>query len=180
MNKKIVLIFVFVAFGIFLLSSVSAVCCEKTIAVSGTATRAGAFCQDVIDISSCDRSSGLRTAPTSCQSTDYCSRGTCVNSESGTCMPSPKATCQSELGGYWYNKTKTEQIPRCEMGCCIIGNGGSISRKIKCEAAASDYNADYEFSPGILDLEVCLSKLDSKKKGACVVETEQGLSLIHI
>ena len=174
MNKKIIL-FGILLISVFLLSNISAVCCEKTISttVQGKSV-GGAWCQDVADANQCDVTNGLRKDSTACESTKYCSTGTCVNSKSGTCLPSSKTRCDTSLGGYWYETKNENEIERCKVGCCLIGDSGFITKKVTCDALAIANNADSQFIDSITDLATCLQNINPNEKGACITETEEG------
>ena len=94
------------------------VCCERTTA--------GALCQNV-PTASCDASS--RQVPTSCESTSYCSLGTCYDSNEGTCLDNtPQVVCQSN-GGVW----NAERPAQCNLGCCVLGDQAAFVSLVRCK-----------------------------------------------
>ena len=64
------------------------VCAEKTLE--------GAWC-DNVPIEEADQN--FRTSPTSCESTNYCKLGTCINTLEGECQPNtPRNVCEQNQG----------------------------------------------------------------------------------
>ncbi|MBW6442436.1 hypothetical protein K0A97_01475 [Patescibacteria group bacterium] len=146
-------------------------CAEKTNWPNG-----GAWCQMVpLD----EVNTNYRYSRTSCESTEYCSVGTCVNTLTGKCLPGPQATCDPEKGGYFYNKDKDE-VAECKIGCCFLGDGAAMVERVKCDALGREYNLNAEFRAGITEELVCLAMASPKSKGACVLGTEVGRSCSFI
>jgi len=163
MHKKIL---IFIILGFFLISFVSAVevsyCCERTTD--------GASCIETAE-ANCD--SGFRKAPTSCSSTSYCRLGTCINGEDGICLPNvPQVVCQEE-GGYWMDKDK-DDIPQCELGCCLMGEQAAFVTQTRCESLTSLYGLEVDFRENIGSELECLALASPREKGACVYEQETG------
>lgn len=170
-NEKSGLILIGILFVfLFVFSNVSAqedtgtsYCAEKTVD--------GFSCLNVPSQDLCD--SDFECDRTSCESTTYCSTGTCVNNNEGTCVESPSTTCDSSLGGFWYDKPKDE-INECKIGCCLLGDQAALVERVRCDTLSSDYNQESEFLPNIQDEYECLAMANPKAKGACVFEAEQG------
>lgn len=145
-------------------------CAEKTTG--------GAWCQNVPQ-SECDTGTNPITNQaykcdrTSCESTSYCSIGTCANTQAGNCLPSPQATCDPSQGGFFYNQPKDE-VAQCQVGCCLLGEGSSLVERVRCDVQGADYNLRAEFRADITDEVLCLSLASPKEKGACVFEMERG------
>ncbi len=137
-------------------------CAEKTTS--------GAWCQNVF-LDEVD--TNYRHERTSCESTSYCSEGTCVNTATGECLPSPQATCDPSQGGFFYNQPKDE-VAQCQVGCCLVGDGATSVERVRCDVLGSDYNVQSEFIPSITDEVECLTLSSPEAKGACVFETEEG------
>ena len=148
---------------IFLVSFASAICCEKTVS--------GGTCLDVGSQSSCN--SAFRIDNTACESTEYCSTGTCINNVQGTCVPSSQSACDSTLGGYWQSEN-SKDIAECKMGCCLVGDGATPAEKIKCNVLASQRNVEPDFREGVINPLECLSMANPTKKGACVYQSTTG------
>lgn len=170
MRTKEILLFAFVfLFIVFTLSHVQAqgtvYCAEKTTS--------GASCVVVSNPSECDTSNGLKCEERSCGATNYCSTGTCLNSVTGECLPGPAATCDPQKGGSWFDKPK-EDVEECATGCCVLGDGASISERSRCDALGRDYNVVPEFLPNIQDEQVCLSMASPDAKGAVTFDTSVG------
>ena len=162
-----ILVFAILAFGVSnLVSSVGEVsyCCEKTTD--------GAWCQDITDVSECDTGSGFNSpVPTSCEATSYCKLGTCINGEEGTCLPNtPQRVCE-ENNGLWDGKD-IDDIPQCQLGCCLIGDQAAFVTNAGCERLSFLYGIENEFRINIQDIEQCLAIATPHVKGACVLESD--------
>lgn len=172
-NKKLVI-------GIFLLVSVlilsisvikltsaeGSYCCEKTTY--------GAYCQSE-SAENCDSSINSLTgetykkAPTSCELTSFCKLGTCINNEEGTCLPNtPQRVCEQE-GGYWDEKS-TDELPQCQLGCCLIGDQAAFVTQTRCKALASLYGVEGDYRGDITNEVQCIASANPTAKGACVYE----------
>ena len=139
--------------------SASDVCCEKTTS--------GAWCQ-FEDQSNCDLN-GWTLAPTSCDSTTFCQKGTCVNEQAGTCTSNTaKGTCENQ-GGTWYLGDK-DDLPACKIGCCIAGEEVAFVNPTECQQIASDNGVNVDFRDDITSLQQCLGLSTGREKGACVLD----------
>jgi len=166
MRQKLILIIIL---SIFLISVISAICCEKT--------KAGAWCQDVIDETECDTSADLRAVPTSCEATSYCSLGCCYNSQQGTCTENtPQKVCEQPgddvSGGVWSKESKECDIPQCSLGCCLIGEQAAFVTQTRCKRLASAYGLEISFRTDIQSEIECIANAYPSVKGACVFEKE--------
>lgn len=150
--------------GKFVSSQESFYCAEKTLD--------GAWCQNV-PIEQVD--TNYRYQATSCESTTYCSTGTCVNRVTGECLPATRATCDSSQGGV-FNPAEKDEVPECQIGCCLLGSEVSLVERAKCDALGSDYNVQAEFRRDITDELTCLAMASPQEKGACTFETDTGTS----
>jgi hypothetical protein len=168
MKNKILLIFLGIVLAVVMLNGLEAVCCEK---VSG-----GAYCMDVVDESLCDQSGDLRTSPTSCEATSYCSVGTCVNNEEGSCIDTTQTICNVNGGSglsFWDERDK-EDVPQCQVGCCLIGDQAAFITQANCNSLSTTYGASNNFLPNIQNEAQCIAMANPDAKGACVVEIESG------
>ncbi|MBI2043426.1 hypothetical protein HYT25_03490 [Candidatus Pacearchaeota archaeon] len=143
-------------------------CCEKT--------KAGAWCQNVPDISQCDTSGNFRSVPTSCEATSYCKLGTCVNTQEGVCMENtPQRVCEQPVGGIagglWFS-SKVGEIPQCRLGCCLIGEQAAFTTQTRCEQLSSLYGLEINYRTDISSETSCIASAFPKTKGACVFEEE--------
>ncbi len=165
-NKKIIITgFVFLI-GIFLISSVHSAdvsyCCEKT-AIQNDGS-GGAWCQNAPQ-EQCD--ANFRKTPTSCESTSYCKKGTCYDSQEGTCDPNtPQKSCE-DSGGVWEDKNP-EDLPQCQLGCCLIGDQAAFVTQTRCKRLSSLYGLTIDFRTSTKDEMTCLASAASDAKGACV------------
>ena len=168
MKYKKILMLGIILLSIFLISIISAqvlYCCEKTMGGGP-----GGYC---IDAPECDTSGDLRAVPTSCEATSYCRLGVCINSKEGTCMPNtPQRVCESgETPGVWDERDKDE-IPQCQLGCCLIGEQAAFVTLTRCKSLASKYKLDINYRTDIRDEVECIASARPKVKGACVFEKE--------
>ncbi len=166
--KEVILFEILILTVIFLSGSVISqgqteiYCAEKTTY--------GALCQDV---PMSEVNMDYRYDRTSCESTSYCSKGTCVNTLTGECISCPQATCDSSQGGFFYSQPKDE-VAECKIGCCLLGDGASLVEQVKCNTLGKDYSLKATFRSDIQDEFTCLSMTSPEAKGACVFETEEG------
>ncbi len=154
---------------IFLVGFVSAVCCERTIGEGGTG---GGVCLDVGDRQYCDPDYRIDDT-TACESTQYCSTGTCVNNAEGTCAISSSSACDPNLGGFWYAES-ADNIAECKYGCCFIGEGTSFIHRTTCNKRSADAKISPDFRDSITTWEECMLNAGPTAEGACVFETEEG------
>ncbi len=163
-NKKIsITSIILVAVLVLTLSLVSAeisYCCEKTTS--------GAWCQNA-EGSECD--AGFRSNPTSCEATSYCRLGTCVDSQEGTCMENtPQQVCE-DSDGVW-EEGDSDDIPRCQLGCCLIGDQAAFVTQTRCKRLSSIYSLEIDFRTDIQDELKCIQTASSGSMGACVYEKD--------
>lgn len=151
------------------ISASSNVCCEKLTQDAG-----GAWCQNAPQ-SSCDLGINSQTgqnyqwAPTSCASTPFCKTGTCYDSQQGTCESDVSETvCQSD-GGVWDSRLASE-LPQCQLGCCLLGDGASFVTQSRCKQLSSLYGQETSFNPGIKSEIQCIASAGGDEKGACTYE----------
>lgn len=138
------------------------VCCEKTTS--------GAWCQ-LEQQSNC--APGYSSAPTSCEQTVFCQKGTCVDGNTGSCSSNtPKGICESQ-GGNWYNKDKDE-IPECRAGCCILGQEVAFVNQATCKSLATDYGVPVNFRADITSQAACYALDTTTAEGACVISGSNG------
>jgi len=155
-----ILVLTLILFSMSFVSAESNVCCEKL--------KTGQFCQNA-PIVECDTS--FETAPTSCESTNFCSVGTCIDSQEGLCEgPISKNVCNNG-GGVWDPRAATE-VPQCNEGCCIVGDGAFIATQTRCKKMASDYGTQTNFNPSITSEVQCSANAGGDIKGACTFEKE--------
>ena len=164
MNKKILMSFVVLLFLVLIVNFVNAqnsYCCEKTVD--------GAWCQDS-PVEQC-ADTPFRKAPTSCESTTYCKLGTCVDVGEGLCQENtPQRVCENN-DGIWYDEPKDE-LPQCQLGCCLLGNQGAFVTQTRCKTLSSIYGLETNFRSDMNNQLECIASATSEEKGACVIEKE--------
>lgn len=157
----IAFLFVIVLVGSVVAQEIS-YCCERT--------DGGAWCQDVLDKETCD-TANFRALPTSCEATYYCKMGTCINSQEGDCRPNvPRNLC--EAGGGLWKEENVDEIPQCQVGCCILGDSATLATQTKCKQLSYVYGYDNDFRSDITDSLECIASVDTTAKGACVIEED--------
>jgi hypothetical protein len=158
--KKLFLCLMLIIFLIGIISAQVSYCCERT--------NEGAWCQNAEE-DECDV--GFRTAPTSCEATSYCRLGTCINTQEGNCMSNtPQRVCDDE-GGVWDDRDSNE-IPQCQLGCCLIGEQAAFVTQTRCKKLSSVYGLEINYRTDINTEAECILSATSDVKGACVYETD--------
>lgn len=158
--KKIFLILILSVFLISFTLAETSYCCEKTTS--------GAWCQNSPE-ENCD--SSFRKVPTSCEATSYCKKGTCYDSQEGTCDPNtPQKACE-DAGGVWEGGAPDE-LPQCQLGCCLIGDQASFVTQTRCKRLSLLYGLEINFKTNLKDEIQCIASATSDVKGACVFEKE--------
>ncbi len=161
---------IFVLIGMLLFSFVSlsyissvgeaTFCCEKTTS--------GAWCQNAPE-SECNPDYAM--APSLCESTSFCQIGVCIDTTEGICAPStPQSTC-AESGGVW-DERPIEEIPQCQLGCCLVGDQAAFVTKTRCKQISSDYGLETNYREDITSESECIGLAVSDVKGACVIDKE--------
>ena len=140
--------------------STPSVCCEKT--------DDGAWCINTEE-NSCDNS--FKVAPTSCETTSYCRLGTCYNSESGICMENtPQRVC--DAGGGTWDSREIEQIPQCQLGCCIIADQAAFVSLVRCKRLSTLFGIENNYRTDITSEVNCIATAQAQDVGACVYEKD--------
>jgi hypothetical protein len=127
-------------------------CCEKTTY--------GAWCQNEIR-AACDPE--FKASPTACDSTSYCKRGTCFDSQEGLCMENtPQKVCE-DVGATWAEGL-AGTIPQCSLGCCILGDQASLVTQTRCKAMTGLYGLETDFRADITDELTCIATANASAK----------------
>ena len=166
--KEILLLGILVLTVVFLFESV--VSQEQTEIYCAEKTTYSAWCQNV---PLAEVNTNYRYDRTSCESTSYCSEGTCVNTLTGECLSGPQATCDSGQGGFFYSQPKDE-VAQCKIGCCLLGDQAALVEQVRCDALGTDYGLKATFRSDIQDELTCLAMSSLEAEGACVFETGEG------
>jgi hypothetical protein len=167
--RKLFLSLILIIFLIGIISAEVSYCCEKTLDLdSSTPGYQGGWCLNAPE-DECD--TGFRAAPTSCEATSYCRLGTCINTNEGNCMPNtPQKVCQDK-GGIW-NEGTTNEIPQCQLGCCLIGEQAAFVTQTRCKKLSSIYGLEVNYRTDIQTEAECILSATSDVKGACVFEID--------
>jgi len=169
--------------NILLVSAQVSYCCEKTVDLDlGTPGNQGGWCIDAPQ-HKCDTGNNCgedengnplkcRSVPTSCEATSYCRLGTCINTKEGTCMENtPQVTCNTEDGGFW-KLGNANEIPQCQLGCCLIGDQAAFVTQTRCKSLSSLYKLETNYRTDIQSEIQCIASASPGVKGACVFEKE--------
>ncbi len=161
--------------GVFLISFASSqtepsYCCEKWLAPGGNPV-GSTTCVDAPK-SQCDTSGGLRAVPTSCEATDYCRRGTCIDEAEGDCSENFRRTCE-ENDGIWKEQS-AEELPQCQLGCCLIGSQAAFVTPTRCSHLSRLYGLEINFRKDIQNEFECIASATEDIEGACVLDREFG------
>jgi hypothetical protein len=172
MNKKNLTAFVMIfLIGILFINIISAIdvsyCCERL-------KNDGAWCQNAIT-SECATGTNpftgesYKKVATSCESTSYCELGTCINSLQGSCMPNtPQVVCNNE-GGLWKSEN-IEDLPECQLGCCLMGNQIAFVTQTECKKLSSELGLLTNYRSDIQTEMECIASVTLDEVGACVFE----------
>ncbi len=170
------MIFLIAVVGFVMFASAQGVsyCCEKTLDTDPSEEISNAvWCMDAPE-ESCDTS--YRVQQGSCQSTDYCIRGTCVNIVEGTCTEQvPETLCKNPpegASGAWYEEDAIE-LEQCQMGCCFMGDQVAFGTRTRCTYLETIYGETI-FRDDIANSLECFANSGRSTKGACVLETDTG------
>ncbi len=130
-------------------------CCELT--------KPGAYppnspCQFPITFEQCAQ--GFHEGKT-CENTENCKKGCCIDTTEGTCSISTKLVC----GTNYFDNNPTCNIPNCELGCCDLISSGSPSTRTRCEEVLHG-----TFNPGVSESE-CVGSAQLEEQGCCVLPT---------
>jgi hypothetical protein len=108
-----------------------------------------------------------------------CELGVCFDPEEGTCGPRSTRKACEDFGGEFIDEEEND--PRCERGCCILGDQSIFVTETRCRNVArglglifGDSEGGNYFDGTIQNELVCLAQaeLNSEKKGACVFVNE--------
>lgn len=136
------------------------VCCEKTTS--------GAVCINTQE-GNCEE--GYRSSPTSCETTSYCRLGTCYDSQEGICMENtPQIVCE-ENGGTWDSR-KLQEVPQCQLGCCIIADQAAFVPLVRCKRLSTLFGVENNYRTDITNEISCIATAQAQDKGACVFEKD--------
>lgn len=136
------------------------VCCERTIS--------GASCINTAE-DQCDPN--FKSSPTSCDTTSYCKLGTCYDSDEGLCLENtPQQVC-SDNGGLW-DEREADQVPQCQLGCCIIADQAAFVPLVRCKKLSTLYGVTTDYRTDINSELECIATAQSQDMGACVYEQD--------
>jgi hypothetical protein len=158
----VILIVSALAIGINTVSSVGEVtyCCEKSVGGAWCQNSPPAVCND-----------NYRSVPTSCEATSYCRLGTCVNSQEGTCMENtPERVCE-DSNGVWI-EGEPDEIPQCQLGCCLIGDQAAFVTQTRCKRLSSIYGVETNYRTDMQSEAECIASASPEVKGACVFDRD--------
>ncbi len=171
-NKSLIAGLLLLAALVLVLQNISAAettyCAETTMPLPNVGVL---HCIDGLSINEVDQR--YLYSATTCEATEYCKIGTCVNTIAGTCSTAPQATCDSSKGGVFYT-AEISNVPACQNGCCLIGEQASFTTDAGCAVLASNAGVPKNFDATVNDESTCISMARPQAKGACVYETSDG------
>ena len=141
------------------------VCCQRTKSSSEYQRASCVY----TEIDNCDLSAG-NPLQTSCEQTDYCKQITCIN-VNGQCQENVEASTCIAIGGTVRESTAAE-IGQCQVGCCNLPSGSSITSQAQCGAAIKDFpdlNLEEVFDESITDEQQCVQQSRGTEEGCCVL-----------
>jgi len=132
-------------------------CCEQT--------KSGSSCV-YTDSKECDNN--FKSSLTTCENTNFCRLGTCINDRDGVCYSNVgKAVCESDKST-WVAEQSYE-IDQCGLGCCKLSNECSYVTQSECKREVSKYPfVNMIFDEAIGSETQCINTCLSGEKGACV------------
>jgi hypothetical protein len=136
------------------------VCCEKT--------NSGAWCQNDVE-GNCKK--GYKISQTNCESTSFCKKGCCVDTNEGLCMENTPGRVCSDTNGTWFGDPICN-IEQCNLGCCILGDQAAYVTLTRCKKLSGFYGLLTDFRRDVADEVSCIALANSQDKGACVYESE--------
>ena len=88
---------------------------------------------------------------------------------------SPSTTCDPLLGGLWVDDSP-EDVPQCQVGCCIIGEEANFITETSCiyKVSIIEEETEYEFLKNVQDGGMCASLANPREMGACVDSDSSG------
>ncbi len=133
------------------------VCCE--------ADNSGNICS-YVGLSQCT-GAGVQKAATSCDQTSFCGAGVCVGLD-GFCYDNyPRALCE-DRGGNFVANVRSENVPQCKLGCCVIGTQAEFVTKDRCIEATGQFpDLDVDFRDDVGSEFECLNLARNQIQGCC-------------
>src|SRR3989344_1668333 len=144
-----------------LLPSVEAqtkVCCEKTTALSPYNGTSCVFTEE----ENCQP--GLKKDAVACDQTIYCAPGVCILNN--VCQDNvEKGLCEQRNG--IYRSGKSSEISQCQIGCCDLPTGASLTTEAQCANAIKDFplRLNEVFDETIKDEAECVRKRRGTEEG---------------
>ncbi len=123
-------------------------------------------CQDVLSTN--PEECAVALAETTCEYTNNCKKGCCIDEIQGSCdLGVPRKICE-ERGGVWKQGSDC-LIQECQKGCCVLGNKFKFKNEKECEYLSQVKGIDKDFRDIETEYE-CISLGSGEQEGACVYE----------
>jgi len=127
-------------------------------------TKSGSICQEMNLLDSGNCKTDL--IGTGCNEIQECQKGCCYNANAGVCsLNAPKDKCESS-GGNW-SSDENCNIEQCAVGCCILGDGASMSTSRECTLLSQKYNIAKNFK-SLDSIGSCSAYTGLSEEGACL------------
>ncbi|MEK6968643.1 MAG: hypothetical protein AABX51_08540, partial [Nanoarchaeota archaeon] len=108
-------------------------------------------------------------APSKCDDTSFCKKGTCYDANEGICMENTPISACNAAGGQFYQKTSA-QIAECRQGCCILGEQTQFITAQRCSKLSSVIKRTMNFRDDIATEAECSVSTQGSEMGACTYE----------
>jgi hypothetical protein len=167
---QIYIFLVYIVVSVVSFSSVDAgddVCCEETIDEE--------FCV-YTDEDNCKP--GVSRAAVTCDKTNFCALGCCLDTDGGCTDNVGKANCENTLNSIYYGSFSCDKVGFCDEGCCEIGSNYRFITKRSCEVLIDEnfpfLDVEDVWDGGIVNEEDCIYQAVEDDEGCCVKEGEYG------
>jgi hypothetical protein len=170
-NKKFLIfgILIFLMFGIFFVSA--ATCCER-LAEPGEGGNAE-WCQITESSDKCHEDYTYKDNVETCMTLVNCNVG-CMNRNTGECNNIAVGRCIEEGGIPDPEKREVEDIPYCQLGCCVMGEYSYMMTNVECNTFAEENGGRSIFREDITERDECAALIESTEFGACTISNEFG------
>ncbi len=154
--------------GFFSISQIGTVSAEEADMYCCPETKEGFTCLNVFSIGADDKCAE-DVIPLSCEATEGCSYGCCVDPVEGVCSTmSPKSTCQ-EKGGEWKEGSDCD-IYECQRGCCVLGDAYKFINENECGHLSEMRGYEIDFRADLNTEASCLGLKNMEDKVACILD----------
>jgi len=101
----------------------------------------------------------------------YCRLGTCYESEEEFAWKIHHKEFVNDNGGTW-DAREIEQVPQCQLGCCIIADQAAFVPLVRCKRLSTLFGVSIDYRTDINNEVSCIAEAQAQDVGACVYEKE--------